>query len=134
MKPRHSLRQWDSLTDVTFSGSISRQRWTSEFAAAAAEAVRACLDEHSVRLSDIDMIVAAPARPGYRAALSSRLGVAVDRSASLTISACIPPRWRRRSSGRLSGLPAGAQVLFVAAGAGVTAGAALYRQPPRIGA
>jgi len=30
-------------------------------------------------------------------------------------------------------LPTGARVLFVAAGAGVTAGAALYRQPPRIG-
>jgi 3-oxoacyl-[acyl-carrier-protein] synthase-3 len=30
-------------------------------------------------------------------------------------------------------LPAGAQVLFVAAGAGVTAGAALYRRPPEIG-
>jgi 3-oxoacyl-[acyl-carrier-protein] synthase III len=30
-------------------------------------------------------------------------------------------------------LAAGGRVLFVAAGAGVTAGAALYRQPPRIG-
>jgi 3-oxoacyl-[acyl-carrier-protein] synthase-3 len=29
-------------------------------------------------------------------------------------------------------LPAGARVLFVVAGAGVTAGAALYRQPPRL--
>ena len=102
-----------------------------QFAAAAAEAARACLDAQSVRLSDIDMIVAAPARPGYRAALSNRLGVD---SGQISIAddqrTCIPRRWRRRWSGRPTGLPAGAQILLVAAGAGVTAGAALYRQPP----
>jgi 3-oxoacyl-[acyl-carrier-protein] synthase-3 len=101
-----------------------------QFAAAAAEAARVCLDENSTRVSDIDMIVAAPARPGYRTALSSRLGVPVDRISvagdqhmhTAALAAALERQAER--------LPAGAQVLLVAAGAGVTAGAALYCQPP----
>ncbi|BCI87233.1 hypothetical protein NIIDMKKI_24390 [Mycobacterium kansasii] len=49
-----------------------------QFAAAAAQAVAACLAAHSVRLSAIDMIVAAPARQGFRTALGNRLGVPAD--------------------------------------------------------
>ncbi len=100
-----------------------------KFAAAAAEAVRACLHEHSVRLSDIDVIVAAPARQGYRTALSSQLGVPLDQ-----ISVADDQRLHTVALAaafeRQLGLPADARVLLVAAGAGVTAGAALYRQPP----
>lgn len=99
------------------------------FAAAAAEAARACLDAQSTRLEDIDLIVAAPARPGYRAALSNLLDVPVekvcvaddDRMHTAALAAAF-----EREAGKLR---AGARVLFVAAGAGVTAGAALYRQP-----
>ena len=99
------------------------------FAAAAADAVRACLDTHSVRLEDIDLLVAAPARPGYRAALSRLLGVPVEkvcvaddhRMHTAALAAALKPE--------LEELLAGAQVVVVAAGAGVTAGAALYRQP-----
>lgn len=104
-----------------------------QFAAVAAEAARACLDEHSMRLSDIDMIVAAPARPGYRAALSNRLGVPVDQ---ITVAddermhtAALPAAF----DDQVERLPSGCQALLVVAGAGITAGAALYRQPPRIG-
>jgi len=76
------------------------------------------------------MIVAAPARPGYRAALSSRLGVGVEqiniaddqRMHTAALAAALGRQAER--------LAAGAQILLVAAGAGVTAGAALYRQPP----
>src|SRR5262249_55016130 len=50
----------------------------ARFATAAREAVRAALDAHSVQLSDIDVVVAAPARPGYRAALSNLLGIKVE--------------------------------------------------------
>ena len=104
-----------------------------EFAGAAADAVRACLDAQSVRLDDIDLIVAAPARTGYRAALSHLLGVPVEkicvaddpRMHTAALAAAFEPEVEK--------LPTGARVLFVAAGAGVTAGAALYRQPPRIG-
>ena len=103
------------------------------FAAAAARAVRDCLDAHSVALADIDMIVAAPAGPGYRAALSGQLGVPVDqigvaddeRMHTAALAAALGPPLQK--------LPAGAQVLLVAAGAGGTAGAALYRQPPHRG-
>ncbi len=95
------------------------------FAAAAAQAVRDCLDAHSVALADIDMIVAAPAGPGYRAALSGQLGVPVDqigvaddeRMHTAALAAALGPPLQK--------LPAGAQVLLVAAGAGGTAGAAL---------
>ena len=77
------------------------------------------------------MIVAAPARPGYRAALSSRLGVE-----SGQISIADDPDMHTAALAAALGrqaerLAAGAQILLVAAGAGVTAGAALYRQPPQ---
>jgi 3-oxoacyl-[acyl-carrier-protein] synthase-3 len=99
------------------------------FAAAAAEAARACLDAQSVGLTDVDLIVAAPARPEYRAALSRLLGVPAEkirvaadhRMHTAALAAAFEPEAER--------LPAGARVLFVAAGAGITAGAALYRQP-----
>jgi 3-oxoacyl-[acyl-carrier-protein] synthase III len=101
------------------------------FAKAAAEAARACLDAQSVRVEDVDLIVAAPARPGYRAELSNRLGVPAEkvcvagdpRMHTAALAAALEPEVER--------LPAGARILIVAAGAGVTAGAALYRQPPR---
>jgi 3-oxoacyl-[acyl-carrier-protein] synthase-3 len=103
------------------------------FAAAAAAAARACLDAQAAALEDIDLIVAAPARPGYRAALGNLLGVPVEkiciaddhRMHTAALAAAFEPEAEK--------LPAGARVLFVAAGAGVTAGAALYRQPPRVG-
>ncbi len=99
------------------------------FAAAAASAARACLAGESAELADIDLIVAAPARAGYRAALSEALGVPVEkvcvaddhRMHTVALAAAFEPQADR--------LPAGARVLFVVAGAGVTAGAALYRQP-----
>ena len=102
-----------------------------QFAAAAAQAARACLDPQSARLADIDLIVAAPARPGYRTALSNLLGVPAEkisvaddhRMHTAALVAAFEPEVEK--------LPVGAQVLFVAAGAGVTAGAALYRQPPQ---
>ncbi|MEZ0351539.1 3-oxoacyl-ACP synthase [Mycobacterium sp. pR1184] len=103
------------------------------FAAAAAEAARACLDAQSLRLSDIDMIVAAPARHEYRTALSNRFGLPVDRISiaddQRMHTAALAAAFERQAAG----LPAGAQVLFVVAGAGVTAGAAVYRQPPQAG-
>jgi hypothetical protein len=40
---------------------------------------RSCLREAALGLSDVDMIVAAPARRGYRAALASHPGVPVER-------------------------------------------------------
>jgi 3-oxoacyl-[acyl-carrier-protein] synthase III len=90
----------DSRNVLRFNQSAAMDE---RYAAVAAEAVHACLDAHSARLSDIDVIVAAPARGGYRSSLSSRSGCRLNRSASLTISACTPPRWWRRSRGNSSG-------------------------------
>ncbi len=104
-----------------------------QFAASAAEAARACLDAHSVGLPDIDMIVAAPPRPGFRAALSDRLGVPFDQIAVADDQGMHTAALAAAFEGQVERLPAGTRVLFVAAGAGVTAGAALYRQPPRSG-
>jgi 3-oxoacyl-[acyl-carrier-protein] synthase-3 len=103
------------------------------FAAAAAAAVRACLDAQSTRAEDIDLIVAAPARAGYRAALSNLLGVPVEKvsvAADHRMHTAALAAAFEQEAGKLQ---TGARVLFVAAGAGVTAGAALYRQPPRTG-
>ncbi|KAA1250629.1 3-oxoacyl-ACP synthase [Mycobacterium simiae] len=99
-----------------------------QFAAAAAQAAADCLEAHAVRLSAIDLIVAAPARHGFRAALANRLEVPVeliqvadDEHMHTAALAAAFERQRKQ-------VPANKQVLFVAAGAGVTAGAALYRE------
>lgn len=101
-----------------------------EFAAAAARAVRRCLEAESAALTDVDLIVAAPPRRGFRAALGGRLGFPVERIAvaddERMHTAALAAAFER-CAGRLA---AGTRVLFVAAGAGVTAGAALYRQLP----
>jgi 3-oxoacyl-[acyl-carrier-protein] synthase-3 len=100
------------------------------FAAVAAEAARACLAEHNLPLTDVELMVAAPARPRYREALSTLLGFPVEKL-------CVADDHRMHTAAlaaafgkQNASLRAGSQVLFVAAGAGVVAGAALYRQPP----
>jgi 3-oxoacyl-[acyl-carrier-protein] synthase-3 len=104
-----------------------------KFAAAAAEAVRACLEAQSVQLSDVDVIVAAPPRPGFRTALSNRLAVPVERITVADDERLHTAALAAAFDRQVEQLPVGTQVLLVAAGAGGTAGAALYRQPPRIG-
>ncbi len=101
-----------------------------EYAEVAAEAVQGCLDAQSVRLSEIAAIIAAPARQAYRSALSSRLGVPADQ---ITIAddqrmhtAALAAGFERQAER----LRDAAQLLFVVAGSGVTAGAAVYRPPP----
>jgi 3-oxoacyl-[acyl-carrier-protein] synthase III len=103
------------------------------FAAAGAKVALACLNESSLALSDIDFIAAAPARRGYRTALAAHLGVAVERiavaldekthTASLVAALdCVD--WV------VGQVPTETCVLLITVGAGITAGAALYRKPP----
>lgn len=117
----------DARNVLRFSQSAAMEE---RFAAAAAEAARACLDAQSTRLEDVDLIVAAPARPGYRAALARLLGVPDEKICVADDqhmhTAALPAAFQREAQS----LPAGARVLVVAAGAGITAGAALYCQPP----
>ncbi|WP_375481444.1 3-oxoacyl-[acyl-carrier-protein] synthase III C-terminal domain-containing protein [uncultured Mycobacterium sp.] len=116
----------DARNVVRFSASVTQER---QFAVAAAEAARGCLDESALEIGDIDVIVAAPALPGYRAALATELGVGVERitvaaeerSHTASLAAAL-----HRTIGQL---PPGARILLVAAGAGITAGAAIYCQP-----
>ncbi len=97
------------------------------YADAGAEVANRCLWDAGLTVADVDAIVAAPARPGYRAALASRLGVTEERvtvAADRRMHTAALVAALRDASDRLV---AGGPVLLIAAGAGVTAGAALYR-------
>lgn len=101
------------------------------FADAAVQALDECLRESALRLDEIDAIVAAPAQSGYRAALAARLGVPIaqitvaedERMHTASLAAAFD-----RATNRFSH---GGRLLLVAAGAGITAGAGLYRLPTR---
>jgi 3-oxoacyl-[acyl-carrier-protein] synthase-3 len=99
------------------------------FAEAAAKAAGACLRGSACTVDDVDAIVTAPARHGYRTELAARLGVPPsritvadsDKMHTASLAAAFDQARRRTGSG--------ARILLVAAGGGVTAGAALYRSP-----
>jgi 3-oxoacyl-[acyl-carrier-protein] synthase III len=102
-----------------------------QFAVAAAKVARECLDIASVDLADIDLIVAAPPHPGFSAALASHLGFPAERISIATdervhTAAIIGALHDAISAGRAV---AGNKVLLIAAGAGITAGAVLYKMP-----
>jgi 3-oxoacyl-[acyl-carrier-protein] synthase-3 len=99
-------------------------------AIAAVRAVLRCLDESSVALADIDAVIASPPRHGFRTALAAHLGVPAEQvmvaEDEKTHTASLAAALQRA----LNHVPIGARVILVAAGAGITAGAALYREPP----
>lgn len=100
------------------------------FATAGSEVARSCLREASLELADIDMIVAAPARPEYRVALAAHLGVPVGRVTVAADERTHTAALAAALHGAADELRPGARVLLIAVGAGVTAGAALYRLAP----
>lgn len=99
------------------------------FAEAAAEAVNECLRESGLTLPDVNAIVAAPARSGYRAALAARLGVPEQRITVARDGRMHTAALAAALDHEIDGVGPGGRVLLVAAGAGITAGAALYRAP-----
>jgi len=132
---------WDTFPDegetfratVAYRGGrslleiVSSPTLDEAYAVAAAKVVGECLDLASTDLASVDRIVAAPARPGFAAALAEHLGVAPDRIA-------VAPDEGTHTAALIAalhgaGLEPGSQALLVAAGAGVTTGAALYRTP-----
>jgi 3-oxoacyl-[acyl-carrier-protein] synthase-3 len=118
----------DARNVLRFGGSAIKER---QFAAAAAEAAHGCLAKSALGPHDLEAIIAAPPLLGFRAALATELGVPVERitvAADERIHTASLAAALHDSAGRLA---AGAPVLLIAAGAGVTAGAALYRQPRR---
>jgi 3-oxoacyl-[acyl-carrier-protein] synthase-3 len=101
------------------------------FAVSAAKVAFECLDRTATNLADVDLVLAAPARAGFTAALASDLGVADERVAVARderthTAALIAALHDATTTGRLR---PGSSVLLLAAGAGVTAGAAVYRVP-----
>jgi 3-oxoacyl-[acyl-carrier-protein] synthase III len=117
----------DARNVLRFSESASVDE---QFAAAGARVACACLDESSLALSDVDVIAAAPARRGYRAALAAQLGVPVERITVATHEKTHTASLVEALDHAVSKCPADARVLIIAAGAGITAGAAVYRKPP----
>jgi 3-oxoacyl-[acyl-carrier-protein] synthase-3 len=99
-----------------------------QLAAAGAQVARSCLEEASLELADVDMIVAAPAR--YRAALATHLDVPVDRITVADDEGMHTASLVAALHCAADELPSGARVLLIASGAGVTAGATLYREAP----
>lgn len=116
----------DGRNVLRFSVAESKDE---QFAAAAAQAVEECLRESQLGLDDITTIVAAPAQDGFRKALASRLGLS---PADITVAedqemhtASLAAAFDQ-AAGRTD---RGGRVLLVAAGAGIIAGAAVYREP-----
>jgi len=117
-----AYREGRSLLEISSSPTVDEA-----YAAAAAKVVGECLDRAATDLASVDRIVAAPARAGFAASLAEHLGIALERIS-------VAPDERTHTAALIAGihdadLEPGSRVLLVAAGAGVTAGAALYRVP-----
>jgi 3-oxoacyl-[acyl-carrier-protein] synthase-3 len=98
-------------------------------AAASTQAVRRCLDDAALDLSDIPLIIAAPPDHHYRAELAARLGVPVERIVVASDQHMHTASLIAALDGAAETLAPGTPVLLVAAGAGIVSGAAVYRMP-----
>ena len=97
-------------------------------AGAAAEAALAALADAGVKPSDVDVVVGGLDRPGYRARFAEATGIdgrrlvtAGPRQHTVALLSAL------ERAGRAGELAAGRSVLLICAGAGVTAGAVLFR-------
>ena len=98
-------------------------------AEAASRAAVSCLGQSGLSLDEMGAIVAAPAGGRYQEALAAKLGVAAERITTAgderTHTAALASALDEVRDKATDGRP----ILFIAAGAGITAGAALYRTP-----
>ncbi|MGV0645206.1 3-oxoacyl-[acyl-carrier-protein] synthase III C-terminal domain-containing protein [Mycolicibacterium sp. XJ879] len=99
------------------------------FADAAAEAAHRCLREESLETSDVNMVIAAPARGRYRTALAQRLGIPEDTVVVADDEQAHTASLAAAFAKGTEQLAGGACALLVAAAAGITAAAAVYRKP-----
>jgi 3-oxoacyl-[acyl-carrier-protein] synthase III len=121
-----SYRDGHNKLEITASDLVD-----DVYAVTAAKVAAECLDRASTRLTDVDLVLAAPGRASFTSALASSLGAPLqqvvaareERTHTAALIAAI-------HSAALQLRP-GATVLLVAVGAGVTAGAVLYRVPAR---
>lgn len=119
--------------DFDMSRNVLRFRKSAamptQLAIAAAEAARGCCDEQGLDLSDIPIIIAAPPDHQYCVELAAKLGFPVERIVvaadermhTASLVAALKPE--------IETAPPGTPVMLVAAGAGIMAGAAIYRVP-----
>lgn len=110
---------------------VASEHLDESYAAAGSKVALECLDSASIDLAAVDLVLAAPGRAGFRAGLAAHLNVPVERVAvagdeRVHTAALIAAIHDARLDARLG---PGSTVLVVAVGAGVTAGAALYRVP-----
>jgi 3-oxoacyl-[acyl-carrier-protein] synthase III len=121
--------------DFDMSRNVLRFRKSAamptELAVAAAEAVRGCCDETGLNLADIPIIVAAPADRRYRAELATRLGFPAERIVVAADERMHTASLVAALKREIETIPPGAPVMLVAAGAGIVAGATVYRVPAR---
>jgi 3-oxoacyl-[acyl-carrier-protein] synthase-3 len=100
-----------------------------QLAAAAAQAADKCLRESALTLGDVDAIIAAPARSHYRAVLARHLGMPADRIIVADDERMNTASLAAAFDRAAQQFRAGDRVLLIAAGAGIAAGAALYKVP-----
>ncbi len=100
-----------------------------EFADVAAKAALTCLNEEHAELSQVDAVIAAPAHRPYRSALAERLGVPDDRLTVAGDEQMHTAALAAAFSHAADTIRPGGTALLIAAGAGITAGASLYRLP-----
>ena len=134
---------WLSRSDETesFRATISFERsrnvlrvqqpaaMEAELAAVSAQVARSCLDEASLNLDDLALIVATPAHPRYREELAVALGIPIERIAVAADDRIYTASLVAALQHEIETIPAGAHVLFTAATGGIVAGAALYHMP-----
>lgn len=124
---RASVGLHDARNVLRFSESAALD---VELARVSARAARSCLSQSTLEPSDVSLIIAAPARRRFRAAMATLLAVPQSRIAVAddpkTHTGALAAAFHD-ATGRSTGV---APMLFVAGGAGITAGAALYRPAP----
>ncbi|AKK27316.1 3-oxoacyl-ACP synthase [Mycobacterium sp. EPa45] len=96
------------------------------FAAAAALAAQRCLSASSRTVAEVDAIVVAPAWRGYRVSLANKLGVAPDRIRAADDESMHTASLAAAFGRAIGEFDGGGLALLIAAGSGITAGAALY--------
>lgn len=100
-----------------------------QFAVAAAKVAAECVQRAGIELAEVDLIVAAPATPEFRGALASHLGVSVDLVVGAEDEHVHTAALAVGFHDSVGQGPAGRTLLLVTAAAGITAGAAVYREP-----
>nr|CRL76023.1 3-oxoacyl-(acyl-carrier-protein) synthase III [Mycolicibacterium malmesburyense] len=114
----------DQRNRLTIHETPSAER---DFALIAARAVQRCLSESDTEIDEIASIVAAPAGRAFRAELAAQLGVPIERITVADDEHMHTAALAAALDKAAGGIPTDGLLMIVAAGAGITAGAALYR-------